>query len=151
MKIKTSSFRVRPFKNPSGQIVYQVDGFINGKRIRKNFPTRKEARIEKDALELKTIQSAASNLRMVGTHLSDDEVRQAESVFLRIRGDRRTLTQLVDFTLDNLKEPETHKPLADALTENVAHRTAEHERGLISDAQLSTISKHTEPDRKSVV
>lgn len=143
MKQKKSSFKVRPFKNPSGQTVYQVDGFINGKCIRQNFPTRKEALLEKEALELKAVQSAASNLRMVGTHLSDDELRQAESVFLRIRGDSRTLIKLVDFGLANLKESKTEKLLAEAITEYVAHRTADHKRGLISDAQILTIRKQT--------
>ena len=111
-------------------MVFQVDGFINGKRIRKNFPTKKEALVEKEAREIEAVQAASSNLRIVGTHLSDDELRQAESVFLRIRDDQRSLTRLVDFALANLKEPEKHKPLANALAEYLALRTADHAREL---------------------
>ena len=36
-------FAVKEFKNPSGEIVYRVDGWFNGERVRKNFATRKEA------------------------------------------------------------------------------------------------------------
>jgi hypothetical protein len=36
-------FVISEFTNPSGEIVFRLTGWLDGKRIRKNFPSRAEA------------------------------------------------------------------------------------------------------------
>ena len=141
MKTKSSTFKIRPFKNPSGQIVYQVDGFINGKRIRKNFQSRKEAVAEKDAQTLEAMQAVDSNLRLVSTFLADDKLREAESVFLKIRDDKRSLSHLIDFALTNCPKPDKYITLVDALNSYRKQRDADLASGLISAPQHTTIRR----------
>ncbi|AWI10303.1 hypothetical protein [Ereboglobus luteus] len=141
MKTKSSTFKIRPFKNPSGQVVYQVDGFINGKRIRKNFQSRKDAVAEKDAQALEAIKAADSNLRLVSTFLADAELREAESVFLKIRDDKRSLSHLVDFALTNCPKPDKDITLVDALKSYRKQRDADLASGLISAPQHTTIRR----------
>ena len=40
-------FVISEFTNPSGEIVFRLTGWLDGKRIRKNFKTRVEAGTEK--------------------------------------------------------------------------------------------------------
>jgi len=51
-----SSFVISQFTNPSGEIVFRVSGWLDGKRIRKNFPTRAEADAERQILEVQQLQ-----------------------------------------------------------------------------------------------
>ena len=43
---------ISEFKNPSGKIVIRVSGRFDGKRVRKNFPTRAEAAAKRGALDI---------------------------------------------------------------------------------------------------
>ena len=52
------SFVISEFTNPSGEIVFRVAGWLDGKRIRKNFPTRAEAEAERQVLEVQRLQGA---------------------------------------------------------------------------------------------
>lgn len=53
---QTASFAIAPFTNPSGEIVFRVTGWLDGKRVRKNFPTRAEADAERQVLEVQRAQ-----------------------------------------------------------------------------------------------
>ena len=50
-----ASFIISDFTNPSGDIVFRVSGWLDGKRIRKNFVTHAEAKVEVDALEIRRL------------------------------------------------------------------------------------------------
>ena len=50
------TFVIAEFKNPSGEIVFRVIGWLEGKRVRKNFPTFAEAKAEADGFEIQLLQ-----------------------------------------------------------------------------------------------
>jgi integrase len=148
VKQKNSSITIRPFTNPSGVIVYQVDGTIAGKRIRKNFPSKKEAQAEKSALEMQFLQACDANLRMVTTFLSADELREAEAVFRQLKESKQAknadkpLSFYVTYALANYRPPNCIKPLADAAESYRLQREADYAKGLISKPQYNTIRKY---------
>jgi hypothetical protein len=47
-----SSFVISQFKNPSGEIVFRLAGWLYGKRIRKNYPTRAEAEAQRQVFDI---------------------------------------------------------------------------------------------------
>lgn len=136
-----NSFTVSRFKNRNGVFSWRVDGYLNGVRIRRNFKSQEEAAAEKSALELKALQ-LASNLRAVTTCLSEDQVRQAEAVFSRLLQHGHPLAFYVEFALTNYREPAHQKSLSDAVADYLAEKISEHEKGLISPSQLTTIKRH---------
>ena len=112
---QTQSFVISEFTNPSGEIVYRVSGWLDGKRVRKNFPTRAEARAEVEGLEIDAAR-AESGLRRTVTRLTEAQLKQAEAAMLRLDGKTQTLGFCVEFTLTNYRAPEREKPLTDAIT-----------------------------------
>ena len=52
-----SPFVISEFTNPSGAIVFQLYARLDGKRFRKNFPTRAEAEAERQIQEVQWLQS----------------------------------------------------------------------------------------------
>jgi len=104
------SFVISEFTNPSGEIVFRVSGWLDGKRVRKNFPTREEAKAEVNVLEVQALQND-TGLRRTVTRLSEDELHEAESIVKRLTGLPRSLSFYVDFALANYREPVTQKLL----------------------------------------
>jgi hypothetical protein len=135
-----SAFAISEFTNPSGEIVYRVSGWLDGKRIRKNFPTRAEARAEVDGLEVEAARGE-TGLRRVVTRLNEAQVLAAEAAFLRLGNAQHTLSFCVDYTLTNYRAPALEKPLAVAVTDYLAAKKREAERGIISDVQVGSIKK----------
>jgi hypothetical protein len=60
------SFVISRFTNPSGEIVFRVDGYLDGKRVRKNVPTRADAETERQFLEIQRLQSETGMRATVG-------------------------------------------------------------------------------------
>jgi integrase len=135
------SFAVSRFKNRNGVFSFRVDGSLNGVRIRRNFKTQEEAAAEKSALEIKALQ-ISTNLRAVTTHLSEEQVREAEAVFRRLAGKAHSVSFCVDYTLANYREPVAQQQLAAAVADYVATKTREQAQGVISICQLTTIKRH---------
>ena len=86
-----SSFVISQFTNPSGDVVFRVSGWLDGKRIRKNFPTRPEAEAERQVLEVQRLQGE-TGIRTAVTRLVDDQLHEAESVFRRLDGRPHSLS-----------------------------------------------------------
>ncbi len=91
---QAAQFIISEFTNPSGEIVFRVTGWLDGKRIRKNFPTRAEASAERQALEIQRLQ-AETGIRTTATRLPvlraralDDSHRRAFG-FIRKRASTR--------------------------------------------------------------
>ncbi len=101
---QATSFNIAEFTNPSGEIVFRVSGWLHGKRIRKNFPTRREAQAECQTLEIARLQ--AENVRTAITRLSDDQLQEAEASLRRLIGPPCSLSFDLDFALTNYREPE---------------------------------------------
>lgn len=135
---QNGSFVISEFTNPSGEIVYRVSGWLDGQRIRKNYATRGDAEVERDLLEIKAAQGD-TGLRRAVTRLTDEQLREAESVFHRLADQPHKLTFCVDFTLKNYRAPETQKKIAEAVADYVAAKRHEHEQGYISRPQLDRI------------
>ena len=133
-----SSFIITPFTNPSGDVVFRVTGTLDGKRVRKNFPTRAEAEVERQAYEIQAMQ-ADSGMRKAITRLTDEQLREAEAIFTRLTGQSHTLSFCVEFTLANYRAPERQKLLADAVTDYVAAKEHEFEQDHISRGQIVRI------------
>lgn len=131
-------FVISEFTNPSGEIVFRVSGWLDGKRIRKNCPTRAEAEAERQVLEIQRLQGE-TGIRSTVTRLRDDQLHEAEAVFRRLAGQPRPLSFYVDFALTNYREPAQQKSLADAITEYKAAKEHEFSQGHISRPQKANI------------
>jgi hypothetical protein len=62
-------FIISEFTNLSEEIVFRVTGWLNGTRIRENFPTRAEASAGRQALEIQSLQ-AETGIRTTATRLT---------------------------------------------------------------------------------
>jgi hypothetical protein len=99
---------------------YSYDGFaligwLNGKRVRKQFKTRSEALTEKERLELEAANTEGSAVRPVNTWLSLLQVRAAEVAVERLGG--RAIGDVVDFFLANYVPPSVSVPMEIACAE----------------------------------
>src|SRR5260221_1944716 len=121
---QVSPFVISEFTNPSGEVVFRVSGWLDGKRIRKNFTTRAEAEVERQTLEIQETQTD-SGLRPTVTRLTEDQVREAEAAYRRLTDRKHSLTYYLDFALANYRDPEQQKALAGAISDYVAAK--EHE------------------------
>lgn len=130
-----SSFAVTRFENRNGVISWRVDGRLHGVRIRKNFKTREEAIAEKATQELKALQADAG-LQSATTFLSEEQLREAETAFNRLKEKPRSLSFYLDYALTNYREPETQRLLADAVADYTAAKQHEREQDQISESHL---------------
>jgi hypothetical protein len=67
---RAPQFVISEFTYPSGKIVFRLTGWLDGKRIRKNFPSRAEAGAVPQTMEIQQKQ-AASGIRATATRLSE--------------------------------------------------------------------------------
>jgi hypothetical protein len=133
-----TKFAVSRFRNRNGVTSWRVSGFLHGIRIRKNFKTREEAAAETATLEIKAVQIAAGQ-RAIVTALTEDQAREAESLFRRLVGKPHPLSFYVEFAFANYRAPETQKSIADAATEYVAAKEHEMAQDRLSDRQVTRI------------
>jgi integrase len=134
-----TTFGISRFENRKGASSWRVDGYLHGIRIRRNFKTKEEAGAEKATLELKALQAAAG-MRSATTLLTEDQLREAESVFRRLSGQKMSLSGFVDYALANYREPLREVPLAAATAEYVATKRKEYDQTLLSERQFRSIS-----------
>jgi len=133
-----TKFVISEFTNPSGEIVFRISGWLDGARIRKNFPTRAEALAERQILEVQALQGETGT-RTAITRLTEEQLREAESVFARVTGQPQSLSFYVDFALANYREPERRKSLVDAVADYIAAKEHEFEQDQISPPQMARI------------
>jgi hypothetical protein len=136
--MQKSQLSVIWFDNRNGTIAWRVDGIFHGVRIRKNFKTREEAATAKAVIESKAAQ-ATSGLRSVATAMTDDQVREAESLFRRVNGKSRSLSFYVEYALTHYREPEFEKTLPQGIAEYVAFKKRELDQDQICAAQYRRI------------
>ncbi|HEX9782545.1 MAG TPA: hypothetical protein VGA56_07410 [Opitutaceae bacterium] len=75
-----TTLAVSRFENRNGVTSWRVSGWLAGVRIRKNFKSLAEAAAEKATLEIQ-----ATGIRSAATFLSDDQLREAEAAFQRLK------------------------------------------------------------------
>ncbi|HXC02296.1 MAG TPA: site-specific integrase, partial [Opitutaceae bacterium] len=137
MKTKRS-FVISQFTNPSGEVVCRVTGWLDGKRVRKNFATRAEAEAERQILEVQRLQSE-TGIRTAITRLEDAQLKEAEAAFTRLVGQPRSLLFYLDFALTNYREPEKQRPLANAVADYIAAKEHEFAQDQLSPPQVARI------------
>lgn len=135
-----SSFSVTRFENRNGVISWRVDGRLHGVRIRKNFKSREEAIAEKATQELKALQADAG-LQSATTFLSEEQLREAETAFNRLKEKPRSLSFYLDYALTNYREPETQRLLADAVADYTAAKEHERKQDQISESHLVFLTR----------
>ena len=143
-----ASFTISEFTNTSGEVVFRVSGWLDGQRIRKNFPTRAEAKAETDVLEIQRLQGE-TGLRPTFTRLLEDQLHEAEAIFKRLSGKSHSLSFYVDFALANYREPAARKNLKEAVAAYVAVKEHEFEQDLISEPYVVRLRRemHRLPKR----
>ena len=144
---QASQFIISEFTNPSGEIVFRVTGWLDGKRIRKNFPTRAEASAERQALEIQRLQ-AETGIRTTATRLTDAQLHEAEASFRRLIDAPKSLSFYLDYALANYRAPEREISIGDAAAAYLSAKRQEHARGLLSACQLKDIRLHLERLKK---
>jgi hypothetical protein len=135
---QTTELAVIRFDNRNGATSWRATGYFCGERVRRNFKTREEAAAEKATLELKALQTAGG-LRAATTLLTDEQLREAESVFRRLTGRPHSLSTFVDYALANFREPARDVPLATAVVDYVATKEKQYAQTLLSKRQLRSI------------
>lgn len=116
--------------NPSGEIVSRVSGWLDGKRIRKNFPARPETEAERQVLEIQRLPGE-TGIRPAATRPTEHQLHEAEVVCGRLASHPRPLSFYVEFALANYRDPTVQQLLAEAVADYVA--TKEHEHDLLSN------------------
>ena len=144
---QASQFIISEFTNPSGEIVFRVTGWLDGTRIRKNFPTRAEASAERQALEIQRVQ-AETGIRTTATRLTDAQLHEAEASFRRLIDAPKSLSFYLDYALANYRAPEREISVGDAAASYLASKRQEHARGLLSACQLKDIRLQLETLKK---
>jgi integrase len=131
-------FKISNFKNPSGENCFRVSGLLQGLRIRRNFRTRPEAEAKCQLLEIQRLD-AENRFRTVVTQLTNDQLREAEAAF-QIMGENplHTLLFHLQHSLAHHAKMGYRKMLSEAVAGYIADRTREHERSVLSLAQLGT-------------
>jgi integrase len=135
-----SAFDISEFTNPSGEIVFRVSGWLDGKRVRKNFPTRTEAVAERQVLEVQRLQGD-TGIRTAVTRLTDEQLHEAEALFRRISGQTPALSFYVEFALANYRAPVAEKLLTEAVTEFLVVKDHEREQDLLSEPYLTRVKR----------
>jgi hypothetical protein len=116
---QATHFVISEFTNPSGEIVYRVSGWQQGRRYRKNFSTRAEAAAECGVLEIAHVQSS-TGVHTAATRLTDAQLQEAEAAFCRLKDEPHSLFFYLDYALTNYREPEHEVPLSDAIEKYLA-------------------------------
>jgi len=133
-------FKITKFTNPSGQDVWRLSGTLNGKRIRKNFPTRADAADERQDLEIEHL-NVQSEGQTIWTTLTHDQNRDAIAAVNRLSKaeSKRSLSFAVDYFLQHYKEASESMAVNEATANYLQVKLREHERGLISRRQFESI------------
>ena len=134
----TSPFVISQFTNPSGEIVFRLSGWLDGKRIRKNFATRSAAEAERRIFDIQHLQGEGG-VRVAATRLTDEQIQDAEAAFRRLAGQPQTLSFCVEFALGNYRAPESKRLLTEAIADYVTAKEHELRQGHISEPQMDRI------------
>jgi hypothetical protein len=109
---KTNYFSVREVKlqaNGHTYLAWKVDGRINGTRHRRFFSKREDAEAHKAAKEVQALNEAKV-IRTTASHLSSEQLRDAEAALQRLRG----RVMAADWLLRTFRDTLTQKTFAES-------------------------------------
>ena len=115
---------------------YQIQGWVNGRRVRKNFKSEQEAQGAKHRLEV-FAANAIDPIRPAVTRLTPAQIAEAETAFARI-GDW-PVSPAIDWFLTTYTAPLAEKSIEDAVTAFLADRT-KHVRKMVLRDYKSTMT-----------
>lgn len=113
---------------------FLVEGYLNGRRVRKKFQRHEEAIGEKAKLDVDVANSEAA-LRVIPTRLSEAQIAEAEFCFRRLH-ERATLSAAVEWDLCNYRPPAIQMDLSSAQTEFLKSKL-----GLVKPRHLAEIRR----------
>lgn len=124
---------------------FLVRGWLNGRRIRKQFQSYDEAAGEKTRLEVEAANHE-SETRTLNTRLTPAQVAEAEAAFRRLAG--QSLALAVEWFLANYRPPTVEKAIEPALAMFRADRAAVVSRAVVADyRKLSVVLSRAFPGR----
>ena len=114
---------IRPIKRTKDGRVYSaflVIGYLNGERVRRQFPSREEALGEKNRLEVEAA-NVGGEMRARSTRLNSQQLAEAEAAFARLGP--RPLDLAVQWFLDTYRPPTDEMTLDKARDRFLTDRT----------------------------
>jgi hypothetical protein len=131
---KTSYFSVRKVKlqaNGHTYFAWKVDGRINGTRHRRFFSRREDAEAQKAIKEIQALNEAQV-VRTTASHLSGEQLRDAEAALQRLQG-RYSLVTAADWLLRTFRDTLTQKTFAESFPIFLEERRAHLRRTTYQD------------------
>jgi hypothetical protein len=131
---KTSYFSVRKVKlqaNGHTYFAWKVDGRINGTRHRRFFSRREDAEAQKAIKEIQALNEAQV-VRTTASHLSGEQLRDAEAALQRLQG-RYSLVTAADWLLRTFRDTLTQKTFAESFPLFLEERRAHLRRTTYQD------------------
>ncbi len=100
--LRSKPFDITPVTNRTGTVSYRVTGTLRpgAKQKKKTFLCREDAEAQCDAWEVERLHGAAA-LRPKITHLTQQQLREAEGAFQMLKGESFSLTDAVKYRLEN--------------------------------------------------
>lgn len=125
-----STKKIRVTANGYTYVQWKVEGRLNGTRIRRFFPSKEEAEGFRQLKEVEAI-NGSSELKASVTHLTADQLRQAEAAFKRL--ENRSLLAAVDWYLDTYRDTLTKLSVSEAYLEFIEEHRPHVRQGTIDD------------------
>jgi integrase len=136
----TKRFKTTEFVYPNGKKAFRVQGTLDGKMIRKNFKSRKDANDYRDKLDIQFLNSQSEG-QTVWTTLTHKQNRDAIAAIslLQKKDSSKTLTFAVSYLLDHYSEASEEINVESAVQKYLDERSLDFENQLISRRQFSSI------------
>jgi hypothetical protein len=125
-----STKRIQVTANGYTYTQWKVEGRLNGARIRKFFPNKEEAEGYRQCKEVEAI-NGSHELRPSVTHLTAEQLRQAEAAFKRLGN--RSILAAVEWYLDTYRDTLTKLSVTEAYPQFTADRKPHVRQSTIDD------------------
>lgn len=125
-----STKRIQVTANGYTYTQWKVEGRLNGARVRKFFPNKEEAEGYRQLKEVEAI-NGSHELRPSVTHLTAEQLRQAEAAFKRLGS--RSILAAVEWYLDTYRDTLTKLSVTEAYPQFIADRKPHVRQSTIDD------------------
>lgn len=125
-----STKRIKVTANGYTYTQWKVEGRLSGVRVRKFFPNKEEAEGYRQLKEVEAI-NGSHELRPSVTHLTAEQLRQAEAAFKRLGN--RSILAAVEWYLDTYRDTLTKRSVTEAYPQFIADRKPHVRQSTIDD------------------
>ena len=113
-KADKQQFKIKEFVNASGTLSYRVDGYKrDGTRVRENHAELKDAQCRQVELLAEYLSRQPEDTSIRATRLSENQVRIAESAFMRLGKDEEMLLAIEHWVRDGRQNSVSESPKLD--------------------------------------